>query len=98
MADDYEFLIDVNLPKYFKFFRGENFEHQLDVNPSAGDDEIWAYAKANQKVIVTKDTDFFYRCQANPVVKVIHLQLGNTSLAELHEFFSESWDQVVKLL
>ena len=53
------FLVDVNLPKYFRFFNSDNFIHDVDINPCMTDTEIWNYALNNNLVILTKDSDFF---------------------------------------
>jgi predicted nuclease of predicted toxin-antitoxin system len=47
---------------------------------SAGDNEIWAYARANEFVIVSKDSDFMHRSALkNRPPKVILMRVGNCS-------------------
>ncbi|RMG63982.1 MAG: hypothetical protein D6722_17265 [Bacteroidetes bacterium] len=65
MTSLYRFLVDANLPRNFRFFRGKEFVHQLDLDPKASDSHIWEFAKTEGLVILTKDTDFYFRCQAN---------------------------------
>ena len=53
------FLLDENLPKSLTFT--ENFVHVTDLGKRKTDAEIWQYAKLNDLVIITKDTDFYDR-------------------------------------
>jgi len=50
------------------------------------DTRIWEYAKANGYSIVTKDKDFYQRSTiiGHPP-KIIHLTLGNCSVADIAE-------------
>ena len=87
-----KYLVDVNLPKFFSHFNNPDFEFVADLGLRLSDSEIWDYAFAKKLIILTKDTDFYYRCLAseNPV-KVIHFQFGNFTLKMLHAFFSRNW-------
>ena len=97
--EKYSFLVDVNLPKLFSFFNNENFIHVVDINPRMADDEIWEYAIKHNKVILTKDTDFYSKSISSPVSpKVIWFQLGNMTLAELHNYFELNWEKIVRHL
>ncbi|SEJ43434.1 Predicted nuclease, contains PIN domain, potential toxin-antitoxin system component [Dyadobacter sp. SG02] len=93
---DPRFLIDVNLPKYFSFFNSPEFEFVIDLNARWPDRDIWDYARENDLVIVSKDTDFYHRCllEKQPV-KVIHLRLGNLLLKDLHAFFHTNWELII---
>ena len=60
------------------------------------DDEIWNYALENDKVIITKDADFYDRFMySENAPKVIYLQLGNITLKELHFYFEENWNSII---
>jgi predicted nuclease of predicted toxin-antitoxin system len=74
-----KYLVDVNLPKYFSPFNSPDFEFVADLGLRLSDGKIWEYASLNNLIILTKDTDFYYRCitSENPV-KVIHFQFGNS--------------------
>lgn len=48
------FLVDLNLPKYFKYFNNSDFEFVIDINPLMSDLEIWNYALKNNLVILTE--------------------------------------------
>ncbi|MCF8303065.1 MAG: DUF5615 family PIN-like protein [Bacteroidales bacterium] len=45
--NNYRFLVDVNLPKYFSYFNKDNFMHIVDLDPRMSDKEIWEYAIKN---------------------------------------------------
>jgi predicted nuclease of predicted toxin-antitoxin system len=93
------FLIDVNLPKYFGFFNSDAFEFVIDINGKWPDKDIWDYAKERQLVIVTKDTDFYYRCLLdNDPVQVTYLKLGNFLIRDLHIFFQQNWEIITSHL
>lgn len=95
----YHFLIDVNLPKFFSFFNTPDFEFVVDLDPSMSDEDIWDYAVGNDLVIVTKDTDFYFKCLvAIDATKVVHLKLGNMRIKDLHQFFREHWEEIVEKL
>ena len=50
----------------------------------ADDIEIWQYAKGHGLTIVTKDSDFYeYSLLYGPPPKVVWLQCGNTSTANI---------------
>jgi predicted nuclease of predicted toxin-antitoxin system len=55
------FLVDVNLPKHFSFFNHPNFLHLVDINPYMTDDQVWLYALEKGYIILTKDSDFYYK-------------------------------------
>jgi len=87
-----KFLVDVNLPKHFSFFNSPDFQFVNDINLSATDTFIWNYALENNLTIITKDTDFYSRfLLEEKAPKIIHIQLGNCSLKELHTHFENHW-------
>jgi predicted nuclease of predicted toxin-antitoxin system len=97
--DNFDFLVDVNLPKMFSFFNYSNFTHIVDINPMMTDDEVWKYALKNNQVILTKDTDFYYKYMNSLVSpKVVYFQLGNTTLKNLHIYFEKNWDIIISYL
>jgi len=96
---DYKFLVDVNLPKYFKFFNTPEFEHIVDLNPKMQDDAIWDYALSKDLVILSKDVDFYFKyISEKNAPKVIYFQLGNITLNDLHKYFEKHWDYLIYLL
>ncbi|OJW68970.1 MAG: hypothetical protein BGO68_02245 [Candidatus Amoebophilus sp. 36-38] len=91
------FLVDVNLPKHFSFFNHSNFLHLVDINPCMTDEEVWDYALEKGYTILTKDSDFYYKCLKNKVSpKIIQFRLGNVTLKQLHEYFKEHWEELVR--
>ncbi len=86
MPHDFRFLVDANLPKYFNFFNEDFFFHVVDLNPSMTDNDIWDYAIRNNMVILTKDTDFYYRFLLDDVCpKVVFFKLGNMTFKTLQK-------------
>lgn len=60
------------------------------------DQQVWDYAIENDKVILTKDADFYDKFMSSKVSpKVVYLQLGNLSLKELHNFFITNWNEII---
>src|SRR5690348_11275133 len=91
------FLVDVNLPKHFSFFNHPNFVHLVDINPCMTDEQVWNYALEKEYIILTKDSDFYYKClktKASP--KIIQFRLGNMTLKQLNEYFMQHWEELVK--
>ena len=75
------YLIDVNLPYYFSYWRSDEYIHQIDLQNDADDYEIWQYAKERGLTIVTKDADFSDRMLlSEPPPRVIHIRIGNVSM------------------
>jgi len=80
-------LLDHNLSPRLAGMLGDEFGRIVHVdNLGMADDsdtDIWAYAKENGYAIVTKDKDFYQRSTlfGHPP-KVIHLTMGNCSVAD----------------
>ena len=65
----------------------------------ASDDEVWAYARTNDFVIATKDTDFHQRCFLyGPPPKVVWLRLGNCSTATVENVLRSRSAEVADFL
>jgi len=91
------YLIDENLPYYFKLWNSEIFIHVFDLKQINTDTEIWNYAKTNDLIIVTKDSDFSNKIMfKSPPPKVIHIRFGNVRIQKLHELLSNMWDSIEK--
>lgn len=94
-----KFLIDVNLPKHFSFFNSDEFIHLADIDPQMSDNEIWNFAKENNLIILTKDSDFYFKSiQEEHSVKVIYFKLGSQKLSDLHRYFSNNWNLIKDLI
>lgn len=92
------FLIDVNLPYYFKLWDNDHYIHQLDINDEAKDSDLWDYAKTNNLTIISKDSDFSHRILPHdPPPKVIHVKLGNMKMKEFFIKINAIWSNVLEL-
>ena len=93
-----KYIIDVNLPYYFKIWKTEKYIHQMDIDPKAKDEQIWEYAKQNNLTIITKDSDFSNRILISlPPPKIIHIKFGNLKMNEFHSLISNNWLEVLEL-
>lgn len=94
-----QFLVDLNLPKNFAHFNKLEFTFVADIDPFMSDRNIWNYALENSKIILTKDSDFYYRSIASlRKPKVVHFEIGNMTLRELHHHFEKNWEAIIALL
>lgn len=94
-----KYLIDANLPYYFQLWHNEDYIHLKDIDDSMPDHEVWNYAKTNNLIIITKDTDFSSRIMLSvPPPKVIHLRIGNMRMHEIHKFLNRVWKEVEILI
>lgn len=92
------YLIDENMPYYFRLWNTSEYIHQLDLEPKAKDKSIWAYAKENKLTIVTKDADFSERMKlSEPPPRVIHFKVGNISIKEFYRIIDTSWAEACEL-
>ncbi len=94
-----KYLVDVNLPNKFKLWNTEEFVYAKDIDERMNDSIIWRYARENNLIIVTKDTDFSNRMlSVTPPPKVIHIRFGNLKMKEFFEVMSKFWQQAVELI
>ena len=93
------FLVDFNLPYYFSLWNDDDYIHQADIDDTWTDKQIWKYARENNLIIITKDTDFYNSIQVSePHPKVIHLKIDNMRLKEMHEFLNRIWPEILNLI
>ena len=93
-----KFLIDVNLPAYFSLWNSDEYIHQFNLNPKAKDKEIWQYAKEQNLIIITKDSDFSNRVLLNSPPKVIHIRIGNKTMKEFYRIINSCWPDVIIMI
>ena len=96
---EFSFLVDVNLPKRFRFFNSDKFTHVVDIDCHMTDTKNWEYAITHRFVILTKDADFYHKSilsQESP--KIVYFQLGNMSINDLFNYFTLNWEQIVAKL
>jgi predicted nuclease of predicted toxin-antitoxin system len=95
----FNYLIDENLPSDLRFWDKGNFTHVSEVLNVKYDTDIWQYAIKNDLIIITRDTDFYYRILASSVVpKVVWVKAGNIKKKKLNRFIKKSWRKVEKTL
>ncbi len=93
-----KFLIDVNLPYRFSLWKSDDYIHQINIDDEWTDTQIWDYAKENNLIIVTKDSDFSNRIIFHePPPKVIHIRFGNMKMREFFAIMTAIWKDVVDL-
>ena len=91
------FLVDENLPKTIRLQGDCKILHVADLKRQMSDSEIWQYAKENNCIIITKDTDFYQRVVlygAPP--KIIWIRLGNMRRKQLEQKIYNMWNNIVK--
>ena len=97
------FIVDTQLPPSLAdFFRRRGFDatHVVDYPSGAltPDDEIISIAIKENRIIVTKDSDFFdYFLLKNYPPAVLLLQLGNIRNRELFVFMENHLDNICEL-
>lgn len=98
------FIVDAQLPPALARFiaaQGHDADHLLDHGMLASaDGAIWAYAMANDAVIVTKDEDFalmFANTRA-ATPRIVWIRVGNCSKRELLARFASRFAEIVATL
>jgi predicted nuclease of predicted toxin-antitoxin system len=77
------YLIDENMP-FLPCWNNENFAHVTNLPFIHFDSDIWDYALKHQLIIITKDSDFYYRYLSSIIYpKVIWIKTGNLKKAFL---------------
>ena len=92
-------LLDENLPAGLPFPHGLAVHHVTAFEHRMSDAEVWKTGRDRDLVIVTKDADFFHRCQAHgSPPKVIWFRTGNMRREEFEAFFAARWSQISGLI
>ena len=92
------YLIDANLPRWFKPWSTAEFQFVDDFGPSWSDTQIWQFASVQGLTIVSKDADFSHRAMASRTgVHVIHIRTGNLAIREFHKIITPIWDEACRL-
>lgn len=92
------YLIDENMP-FLPFWNAERFVHVTDIPTVHLDTDIWEYALKHDLIIITKDTDFYYRylsSQKNP--KVVWIRTGNLKKKLFIQLVENVWDEIEEML
>lgn len=91
------FLVDENLPYYFKLWDNDTFTHVYDLDLIHTDTEIWNYAKSNDLIIILKDSDFSNKIMyKSPPPKVIHIRFENVKIQKFYELLTTMWNNIEK--
>ncbi len=98
-----KFLVDNQLPMalcHFIASRGCDCEHVLDLGMErALDFAIWEHARLTDRVIVSKDEDFFHLASLPDAVgRLVWVRLGNCRTPFLIARFEQLWSKVAALL
>jgi len=97
-----KFLLDAQLPPSLKkLFRDKGYDciHTLDMElgNDTSDKIINEISVAEQRILITKDSDFFHSLIIkNEPYKLILVKLGNTSKKELIQFFTNKFDDIIE--
>ena len=90
-----QFIIDENLPDNFPLWNNPSFSHVLKIKEISSDSDIWQHALINNLIIVTKDTDFYFRfLSAQKSTKIVWLRVGNLRKKELQFFAERVWSKI----
>jgi len=94
-----KYLIDVNLPYYFKLWHTEDFVYVKDIDERMSDSAIWKYAREHNLTIVTKDSDFSNRIlSVVPPPKVIHIRFGNLKMQPFTNILAKFWIPAIEMI
>ncbi len=97
-----KFLLDAQLPPSLKqVFKNKGFDciHTLDLELGNGtpDKIINKISVAEQRILITKDSDFFDSFIINnEPYKLILVKLGNTSKKDLIQFFTNRFNDIIE--
>ncbi len=80
--------------------RGFDCQHVLEAGlGDAIDSDIWRHAELQERIIISKDEDFFYFAkQRHAKIKVIWVRLGNCRTSALLAVFERSWPTIESCL
>jgi predicted nuclease of predicted toxin-antitoxin system len=98
-----KFLVDANLPPKLCSWLNlhkHDARHLEDVGLlKATDSELWATAKDADRVIISKDHDFYDKALLlGPPPKVFHIDIGNASNKKLIELIEGGWSGIERAL
>ncbi len=95
-------LLDQNISRKLvkelqNLFPGTNHIYPLGL-PMASDEEVWNYARDNNFILVTQDSDFYERSLVYGYqVKIIWLRIGNTSTQNIEELLKKHYQDILLL-
>ena len=96
-----KFLVDAQLPpRLSRWINGKGIDsrHAMDIENglTLPDTTLWEFARNEQEIIITKDSDFvdLALLKGSPP-QIVHVQLGNVANNILIEVFDQNWDTLV---
>lgn len=94
-----KFLIDAQLPLTLaRWLRGRNCDamHVLEINAGQFDDrKIWELAINEQRILITKDEDFFILAtRPNDTGRLLWLRMGNCRTTDLISSLNRRWEYI----
>lgn len=98
------FLVDAQLPKSLSNllnYRGHNAIHTLDLplNNATPDSEIIKLSSEEQRIVITKDSDFLDSFLVNSLPeKLIIVKTGNIPNIQLLKIFDTNLDLIVSMI
>lgn len=94
-----KYLIDENLPAYLSAWDSDSFIHVSEIPFVDLDSDIWQYALANELIILTKDSDFYFRyLSSKNYPKVVWIKTGNMKKRKFDLFIESIWKEVEIIL
>jgi predicted nuclease of predicted toxin-antitoxin system len=98
-----KFLVDNQLPAALAQYlrkRGFDCEHVLEIGlASASDLALCRYAETQERILISKDEDFFYLAsQSASKVRFVWVRLGNCRTAVLLAAFEQHWSTIESCL
>ncbi len=98
-----KFIVDNQLPAALAQYlrkRGFDCQHVLEVGlGEALDREICEYAGLQERIVISKDEDFFYLAkQGEAKIRLIWVRLGNCRTPALLGAFEKTWPEIEKCL
>ncbi len=92
-------LFDQTLPSRLRFKPSLPMVPFIELGSNPTDSQMWAFARQQRLVIVSKDADFSERIIASsPPPWVVHLRFGNLRRAEFHARLERVWPQIEGML
>jgi predicted nuclease of predicted toxin-antitoxin system len=91
--------IDVNVPFVYAAWKGAEPVYIKDIDDRMSDSDIWAMAKLNGAIIISRDSDFHRRIiHSLPPPKVVYLNLGNIKTKEFTALLERNWISILELI
>ena len=93
------FLVDVNLPRFFRQFQTDEFIFVFNINQELSDSDIWQLAIKSEYVILTRDLDFYHKAKDSiDFPKIIVCRFGNLKLNAMRQYFQLNWNAIYNLI